>query len=224
MCIYIPWHPHKCPSRSPIFRSGSGLDDDDVLHQEALPEPPTEVVLPEIGRAPQNGARWNAWGDLLRSGSFEHMIAYIMYTYWTFICYIRIYIYNIICIYIYVYVYIQYIYICIYIYAHVCVCICMHVGRVSWCKNASTLPQHSRFFFLRPVIWQFQQDGKSLKQLSLPTRSSWLPTNSSCSWKLTSCCIYQSEDTWVCPPTHGEDPKMRSLMLSQRMPLKAGYT
>ena len=110
-------------------------------------------------------------------------------------------------IYIYVYVYIQYIYICIYIYAHVCVCICMHVGRVSWCKNASTLPQHSRFFFLRPVIWQFQQDGKSLKQLSLPTRSSWLPTNSSCSWKLTSCCIYQSEDTWVCPPTHGEDPK-----------------
>lgn len=29
--------------------SSQGLDDDDVLHQEALPEPPTEVVLPEIG-------------------------------------------------------------------------------------------------------------------------------------------------------------------------------
>eukprot|EP00435_Cladocopium_sp_Y103_P022889 s2074_g5.t1 len=29
--------------------SSQGLDDDDVLHQETLPEPPTEVVLPEIG-------------------------------------------------------------------------------------------------------------------------------------------------------------------------------
>ena len=150
---------------------------------------------------------------------------YVLNTYMLY-TYIRIYIICIICIYIYidVYVYIQYIYIRIYNYAHVCVCICMHAGCVSRCKNASTLPQHSRFFFLRPVIWQFQQDGKSLKQLSLPTRSSWLPTNSSCSWKLTSCCIYQSEDTWVCPPTHGEDPKLASLMLSQRMPLKAGYT
>lgn len=137
---------------------------------------------------------------------------------------IYVYIYNMYDMYICLCIYTAYIYICIYIYAHVCVCICMHVGRVSWSKNASTLPQHSRFFFLRPVIWQFQQDGKSLKQLSLPTRSSWLATNSSCSWKLTSCCIYQSEDTWVCPPTYGDDPKMASLMLSQRMPLKAGYT
>lgn len=32
-----------------------GLDDDDVLQQETLPEPPTDVVLPELGWGAQ---RW----------------------------------------------------------------------------------------------------------------------------------------------------------------------